>query len=52
VPFENCAITDPYTFVLELPFRLGLGHLLTGIRGHHASLLLSTSEEELNRNEM
>jgi len=27
------------TFVAGLPFRLGLGHLLTEIRGHHASLL-------------
>jgi len=25
--------------VAGLPFRLGLGNLLTGIRGHHASLL-------------
>jgi len=31
VPFENYAITDPYTFVSGLPFRLGLGHLLTEI---------------------
>jgi len=39
VPLENCAITDTYIFVSGLPFRLGLVHLLTGIRGHHASLL-------------
>jgi len=24
VPLENCAITDPYTFVAGLPFRFGL----------------------------
>jgi len=40
VLLENCAISDPYrlTFVAGLPFRLRLVHLLTGIRGHHASL--------------
>jgi len=39
VPFENCATSGPYTFLAGLPLRLGLGHLLTGIGGHHASLL-------------
>jgi len=38
VPFENCAISDPDAFVAGLPFRLCPGHLLTGIRDHHASL--------------
>jgi len=36
---EICAISDPCTFVAGLTFRLGLGHLLTKIRGYHASLL-------------
>jgi len=39
VPFENFADSDPDTLVAGLLFMLGLGHLLTGIRGHHASLL-------------
>jgi len=39
VPFKNCAISDPHTFMAGLPLRLDLGHLLTGIREHHASLL-------------
>jgi len=39
VPFENCAISDPYTLVAGLPFKSYSGRLLTGIRGHHASLL-------------
>jgi len=42
VPLENCVISyHAYrpTFVAGLPFWLGLVHLLTGIRGHHASLL-------------
>jgi len=36
--------------VAGLPFRLGLCHLLTGIRGHHASLLGYRSDQELNKN--
>jgi len=32
VPLKNCAITETCTFVAGLPFRLGLGQLLTGIR--------------------
>jgi len=39
MPFENCAISDPYTLVAGLPFKLYSDLLLTGIRGHHASLL-------------
>jgi len=39
VLLENCGISDQYTFVAGLPFRLGLVRLLTGIRGHYASLL-------------
>jgi len=36
--FVKCAISDLDTLVTGLSFRLGLGHLLAGIRGHHANL--------------
>src|SRR6218665_2922914 len=35
-PPQVSAPGHPYTFVAGLPFRLCSGHLLTGIRGHHA----------------
>jgi len=33
------SVIHNYTFLAGLPFRLGLGRLLTEIRGHRASLL-------------
>jgi len=50
VPFENCVISDPYSFVAGLLVRLCSCHLLTGIRGHQ--LVYYISDQELSRNEL
>jgi len=51
VHFGSCVISDPYTFVSGLPFRLGSGHLLM-LESEDITLVYYSSDPELKRNKL